>query len=248
MAVLGATSPNIEQLIFGEDSRLPAVRLIHSLFAVEAGDAFLSLMRKAANGAVSPFILVIEGTLFNDNMCGAGYFSGMGEDNGRPLSITDWVNKLAPLATAVIAIGTCATWGGVPASRGNPTGAISLNEHLGPTFRSTANLPVINIPGCAPPGDSFVETLTYLLLHLSEQVPLELDAENRPAWLYRRHTHPQPAYLSLPIYQTDSVVDCRVPERGWMNHVGGCANVGGACNGCTMPGFPDKFLRLYDER
>src|SRR4029450_9611648 len=43
------------------------------------------------------------------------------------------------------------------------------------------------------------------------------------------------------------VVRCNVPKRGWLNGVGGCPNVGGICIGCTMPGFPDKFMPFMDE-
>ena len=43
------------------------------------------------------------------------------------------------------------------------------------------------------------------------------------------------------------VVKCNVPKRGWMGGVGGCPNVGGICIGCTMPGFPDKFMPFMDE-
>jgi hydrogenase small subunit len=32
-----------------------------------------------------------------------------------------------------------------------------------------------------------------------------------------------------------------------VNGVGGCPNVGGICIGCTMPGFPDKFMPFMDE-
>jgi hydrogenase small subunit len=42
------------------------------------------------------------------------------------------------------------------------------------------------------------------------------------------------------------VVKCNVPKRGWINGVGGCPNVGGICIGCTMPGFPDKFMPFMD--
>ena len=38
-----------------------------------------------------------------------------------------------------------------------------------------------------------------------------------------------------------------MPKRGWLNGVGGCPNVGGICIGCTMPGFPDKFMPFMDE-
>ena len=38
-----------------------------------------------------------------------------------------------------------------------------------------------------------------------------------------------------------------MPKRGWMAGIGGCPNVGGICIGCTMPGFPDKFMPFMDE-
>jgi hydrogenase small subunit len=244
MAVLGAGAPGIEKLILGNVSGLPTLQLIHPLFVLESGDFYLARLEKAVQGETQPLILVVEGSIFKRNDIDAGFYSGMGEQDGRPQTISDWLDKLVPQATAVIAIGTCATWGGVPAAAGNPTGAMSLGEYLGRDFRSTADLPLINIPGCAPPGENFVETLIYLLLHFTQQVPLELDETNRPAWLYRQQTTLQSANPSLPDYQTEIVIDCRVPEQGWMNHVGGCSNVGGSCNGCTMPGFPDQYLTL----
>src|SRR5262249_26523361 len=42
------------------------------------------------------------------------------------------------------------------------------------------------------------------------------------------------------------VATCNVPIRGWVGGVGGCPNVGGICNACTMPGFPDKFMPFMD--
>src|SRR5262249_14801324 len=43
------------------------------------------------------------------------------------------------------------------------------------------------------------------------------------------------------------VVKCNVPKRGWMDGIGGCPNVGGICIGCTMPGFPGKFMPFLGE-
>src|SRR5436305_240395 len=43
------------------------------------------------------------------------------------------------------------------------------------------------------------------------------------------------------------VVNCNVTKRGWMGGIGGCPNVGGICIGCTMPGFPDKFMPFMDQ-
>ena len=43
------------------------------------------------------------------------------------------------------------------------------------------------------------------------------------------------------------VVQCNVGKRGWMGGIGGCPNVGGICIGCTMPGFPDKFMPFMNQ-
>ena len=43
------------------------------------------------------------------------------------------------------------------------------------------------------------------------------------------------------------VVQCNVGKRGWMAGIGGCPNVGGICIGCTMPGFPDKFMPFMNQ-
>ena len=42
-------------------------------------------------------------------------------------------------------------------------------------------------------------------------------------------------------------MQCNVGKRGWVNGVGGCPSVGGICIGCTMPGFPDKFMPFMDQ-
>jgi hydrogenase small subunit len=44
-----------------------------------------------------------------------------------------------------------------------------------------------------------------------------------------------------------TMVRCLVHERGWMDGIGGCPNVGGICIGCTTPGFPDNLLRATHE-
>src|SRR2546430_13489089 len=64
----------------------------------------------------------------------------------------DWSSDVC--SSDLLAIGTCATWGGVPAAEGNPTGAMGLMDFLGKDYKSALGLPVINIPGCAPVGRS----------------------------------------------------------------------------------------------
>jgi hydrogenase small subunit len=208
----------------------------------------LQLERAAAR--LTPFILILEGSVLDESLAGSGSFSRLGVDaDGRPLTTAAWIDRLAPQAEAVIAIGSCAAWGGIPAATGSPTGAMGLESYLGCDFRSRANLPVINVPGCAPPGEAFVETLVYICLHLARQVPLDLDDEHRPRWLYHELAHPLPPRADyMPAQAYDVVgrptVGCPVPRQGWMKGIGGCAHVGGCCIGCTAKDFADRYLAL----
>ena len=202
MAMLGAAEPGIEDLLLGQVPDLPPVELVHPTLALESGDAYRRKLELAADGRV-PFVLVLEGSVLDakgddfpepgfPEHGGEGSFSGLGTEDGKPVTVAMWIDRLAPRAEAVIAIGSCATWGGIPAAAPNPTGAMGLEEFLGRDFRSRADLPVVNVPGCAPPGAAFVETLVSVFLHLAGFVPLELDEERRPRWLYQTVAHPFP--------------------------------------------------------
>ena len=243
MSVLGATSPRLEELLAGGLTHIPRVEFIHLALSLESGDQYIEGLKRARLGELDPFILVLEGSLFDERLAGDGSFSRLGQVAGRTVRVEDWVAWLAPRAAAVIAIGTCATWGGIPAARGNVTGAMGLDAFLGKDFRSRTGLPIVNVPGCAPNGDAFVELLSYVLLHLGGLVPLDLDGLNRPRWLYTNSTPLRPARVPNQSWEEgDERAECSVPVRGWINHIGGCALVGGACNGCTRPDFPDRTL------
>jgi hydrogenase small subunit len=62
----------------------------------------------------------------------------MGNDpeTGEPITFNEWIDRLAPKAWAVVAAGTCATYGGIHAMAGNPTGCMGLGDYLGWDFRS----------------------------------------------------------------------------------------------------------------
>jgi hydrogenase small subunit len=250
MAVLGAAQPGIEALLLGQVPEAPPVTLFHPALALESGDAYRAHLEQAAAGILAPFLLILEGSVLDESRAGEGSFSRLGwSADGCPLTIASWLDRLAPRAEVVIALGSCATWGGFPAAAGNPTGAMGLETYLGCDFRSRAGLPIIHLPGCAPPGEAFVETLVSVCLHLAGLVPLELDAEHRPRWLYSSLAHPLPPrtdYLPAPVYDLTRRpgVGCPVPQQGWMSGIGGCAQVGGACIGCTDRDFADRYLEL----
>ena len=111
-----------------------------------------------------------------------------------------------------------------------------------------------------------METLLYLLYQVAGLAPMiPLDEELRPNVALRqdrpRRLRPRRATTSRRDFAHEygspkclvklgcwgPVVNCNVPKRGWMAGIGGCPNVGGICIGCTMPGFPDKFMPFMDE-
>jgi hydrogenase small subunit len=148
---------------------------------------------------------------------------------------------------------------------GNPTGAMGLADYLGWDWKSKAGLPIVNVPGCPVQPDNFMETLLYLLYQLAGLAPMiPLDDQLRPTWLFGKTVHEgcdRAGYYEQADFATEygspkcivklgcwgPVVNCNVPKRGWMAGLGGCPNVGGICIGCTMPGFPDKFMPFMDE-
>ena len=181
------------------------------------------------------------------------------------MTVNDWLDRLAPKALALVAAGTCATYGGIHAMAGNPTGAMGVADYLGWTWKSKAGIPIVNIPGCPTHPDNFAETLLYLLYQAAGAAPMiPLDDALRPTWLFGATVHEgcdRAGYYEQGDFATEygspkcivklgcwgPVVKCNVPKRGWVNGVGGCPNVGGICIGCTMPGFPDKFMPFMDE-
>ena len=122
-----------------------------------------------------------------------------------------------------------------------------------------------DVPGCPVQPDNFMETLLYLLYQVAGLAPMiPLDDQLRPMWLFGQTAHEgcdRGSYYEQGDFANEygsskcivklgcwgPVVNCNVPKRGWMAGIGGCPNVGGICIGCTMPGFPDKFMPFMDK-
>jgi hydrogenase small subunit len=267
VSVTAATQPSLEDLVMGALPGVPRVVLHNPVLAFETGDDFLAVMRRAAAGELDPFVLVVEGSIPDETNKAEGCWAGLGTDEatGQPIPTTTWLDRLAPRAWALVGAGTCAAYGGIHAMAGNPTGAMGLADYLGPGWRSKADIPIVNIPGCPVQPDNMTETLLYLLYQavgLSPMIPL--DESGRPTWLFGQTVHEgcdRGGYYEQADFATEygqkqcivklgcwgPVVQCNVGKRGWMAGIGGCANVGGLCIGCTMPGFPDKFMPFMDE-
>jgi hydrogenase small subunit len=267
VAMTSATNPSLEDIIQGVIPGMPRVVIHNQVIAFEVGDEYIQAWYDAEAGKLDPFVLVVEGSLGNEQINGEGHWTGFGvnPDNDQPITLNEWVDRLAPKAAAVVAVGTCATYGGIPAMKNNPTGAMGLPDYLGWKWRSKANLPVICIPGCPAQPDNMTETLMYLVFHLAGMAPApELDEQLRPKWLFGRTVREgcnRAGFVEEGQFATEygsdhrcmvklgckgPVVKCNVPVRGWVNGIGGCPNVGGICMACTMPGFPDKYMPFME--
>jgi hydrogenase small subunit len=268
VSVTAATQPSIEDIVLGAIPGLPKVHLHNPVLAYEVGDEFMEYWHQADEGRLgAPFVLVIEGSIPNETIKAEGYWAALGTDKatGQPITTCEWIDRLTPKAVAVIAAGTCATYGGIHAMAGNPTGAMGLADYLGWNWRSAAGIPIVNVPGCPVQPDNMTETLLYLLYQVAGLAPMiPLDRELRPTWLFGKTVHEgcdRGAYYEQADFAHEygspkclvrigcwgPVVNCNVTKRGWMAGIGGCPNVGGICIGCTMPGFPDKFMPFMDE-
>jgi hydrogenase small subunit len=266
IAMTAATNPSLEDLLRGCLPGMPPVVLYNAVFAFESGEDFMRTWFKAAAGRLDPFLLVLEGSVPNEEINGDGHWAGLGTDaaTGQPILTNTWIDRLAPRAAAVLALGTCAAYGGIPAMRNNPTGAMGLRDYLGWKWVSRLGVPIVNVPGCPAQPDNITETLLRLVLHLTDLGPaLDLDEQGRPAWIFGRTVHESCDRAGLAEHGQFStghgdgrclvklgckgpVVKCNVPVRGWVNGVGGCPNVGGICMACTMPGFPDKYMPFVE--
>ena len=267
ISTTAASLPSIEDIVLGTIPGLPKVHLHNRCLAVENGGEFMKYWFAAERGELEPFVLVIEGSIPNEKIKNEGYWAGMGYDErtGQPITLCDWIDRLAPKAAAVVAAGICATYGGIHAMAGNPTGSMGLADYLGWSWRSKLGLPIVNVPGCPVQPDNMTETLLYLLYQLAGLAPMiPLDENLRPTWLFGKTVHEgcdRAGYYEQADFAHEygspkclvklgcwgPVVNCNVPKRGWMDGIGGCPNVGGICIACTMPGFPDKVMPFMDE-
>jgi hydrogenase small subunit len=266
VAMTAATQPSLEDVMLGLIPGIPKVHLHNKVLSKESGDDLVAPFYAAARGELGPYLFVVEGSIPNEEIHPEGYFTSFGYDHqtGQPITLSQWIDRLAPDALAVVAAGTCAAYGGIHAMAGNPTGSMGLADYLGWDFRTVHGVPIVNVPGCPIHPDNFMETLLWLLYQAAGTNPMiPLDSQLRPTWLFGKTVHEgcdRAGYYEQGDFATDynspkcqvkvgcwgPVVNCNVPKRGWLNGVGGCPNVGGICIGCTMPGFPDKYMPFMD--
>jgi len=217
------------------------------------GSTAVGVIEEAVKKKRKDYILVVEGSIPTKNY----KYCTLGEVDGRHRGIREWIEKLGSSAMAVIAVGSCAAFGGIPgaeirATGGNPTGAVPVSEIL-----KGSN--VINIPGCPPHPDWMAGTVVHLLL---KGMP-KLDEYNRPLLYFSNTVHERCERLSYYkkgyfakhwgdkgcLYLLGCLgmdTHCDIPVRKWVDGTNSCTGSGSGCIGCTEAVFPDTGSRgLY---
>ena len=105
VSITAATQPSIEDVLLGAIPGLPKVHLHNPVLAYEVGDEFMKYWYLASEGKLEPFVLVVEGSIPNEKIKSEGYWAALGNnpDTGQPITTCEWIDRLAPKATAVVA-------------------------------------------------------------------------------------------------------------------------------------------------
>ncbi|HMU38999.1 MAG TPA: NADH:ubiquinone oxidoreductase [Pseudomonadota bacterium] len=246
MALLSAESPDLLQALEALHIEIlwhPSLSTVSLAFVAEpilAGERPLN-------------ILVIEGAILT-GPDGTGMFDTF---QGKPRK--DFVLNLCEQADVIVAVGTCAAFGGIPAAHPNPTDAVGmqfLREELEgglleAGWRSKKGLPVINLSGCPVHPNTVLQTLAFV----ATGAKLELDHLHRPAEFYETLVHQG---CTRNEYHEYDVEETRLGTAGCMFFNLGCqgprtiatcnailwngqsskTRAGVPCFGCTSPSFP----------
>lgn len=165
-SLLRASHPSLEHLI------LDLISLDYSeTLMVPSGHAAEEAKQHSMKENWGKYVLVVDGSI---PMKDGGIYCKVA---GRP--IVEHIREAAEGAAAIISIGSCASWGGVPSSGPNPTEATAVDKVL-------TDKTVVNIPGCPPNPYNFLSTVLHLVTFGT--LPA-LDHLNRPKFAYGRLIH-----------------------------------------------------------
>jgi hydrogenase small subunit len=223
-----------------KDILIDSVNLVyHPNLMSLAGDSAVDALNSVYQGG--GYVLAVEGgipTGFGGSACWAYSY------RGKDVTFQRAVSDLASRAGAILCVGTCASFGGIPAAPPNPTAVQSVKAVTGKT--------TINIAGCPTHPDWIVYVVAQLLLGNS----IRLDSFGRPSDIFTSYTvHdmcPRQGYFQTNrarSFGTDNLclrdLGCRGPEtiadcpsNGWNGGANWCIDANAPCLGCTNPNFP----------
>ena len=253
LSLLGAEGPDLATALEGAGIDL----LWHPAVSEANGSEFLDLLQRIVDGEIALDIFCLEGAVVRGPN-GSGLFHVL-SGSGRPMM--EWIEALARRAGQVVAVGSCAAFGGISSGGGNPIGACGLQYAgartgglLGEDFCSGNGMPVVNIGGCPVHPNWVIETLAQFAM--GELGRDALDAFARPR-SYADHLvhHGCPRnefYEYKASAEQASDLGCMMEHLGCMgtqahadcntrlwNGEGSCLRGGFACINCTGPGFEE---------
>lgn len=254
MSFLNAEEPTVVELVtdFG-------INIIwHPSISLEIGEQVTDILNECIAGKIQVDIFVYEGSVIQ----GPKDKGTMNFFCERPMK--DWVRELSAVSEYVVAIGDCATWGGIPAVPPNPTDSTGLQFHkkqkggfLGENFISKGGMPVVNIPGCPAHPDWITQILVAISTGRIKDVLL--DEYHRPTTFFNdfvqtgcTNARAFSEKVSGGFGKRGGCLFYEVGCRGPMTHAS-CnrilwnrhsskTRVNHPCLGCTEPGFPHHDL------
>jgi NiFe hydrogenase small subunit HydA len=258
LSILCAESPSIEQLFGNYGIQM----LWHPSLSHRADRRFDDIVTEITDGKIKLDILCIEGSIVTAPR-GTGMY-----DSYKGRAKKDIVLALAEQAEIVVAMGTCAAFGGMHAANPNPSDCIGLQFDrttrgglLASEWRAKSGLPVINVAGCPAHPHAMTQTLAWLAMGQS----LPLDALNRPKAFFGTMVHQgcnRNEYHEYDIEDTQPGGDacmffnlgCQGPmtqaicNQDLWNGVSSKTRAGVPCVGCTAPNFPREAPFFETEK
>ena len=177
----------------------------HETLMAASGYQAEAALKKAMEENAGKYVLVCEGSIPTNK---DGLFLELGGKPGIKL-----LKEAASNAAAIIAIGSCASWGGVPSADPNPTGAMGVDSII-------TDKPIVNLPGCPPnPYNLLAVVLEYVTMG---KLPA-LDELHRPKFAYDRVIHdncPRRAHFDAGRFATSFGDEGH--RKGWCLYKLGC--------------------------
>jgi hydrogenase small subunit len=256
VSLLNSDNPTIKNILV--DPVIPGVHInlrFHPTLMASAGGQALAALEETRTNRKGGYILAIDGAIptgLTENYC------VFGERDGVPVTVQSRFVELAGDALAILAVGTCASFGGVPAGGSNPSNCVAVRKML---EMKGIQKPLINISGCPPHPDWFVGTIASILLK-GLPGPYDLDDNLRPKMFYGKLIHENcPRRASFDegkfakkfgeegcLYELGckgpiTYADC--PTRRWNGGTNWVIGAGSPCLGCTQPEFMN--LPYYEK-
>ena len=258
MSLLNAINPSIQNVLV--DPVLPGKHVslkFHAVLMAGQGEPVVKVMKDTSRQIPKKYLLIVDGSVPTGE---DGLYCRIGEYEGKEITMKEMTAELAKNAQAVLAVGSCAAFGGIPSGAPNPTAAKSVADFF---MDEGITTPLINIPGCPPHPDWMLGTVAHVLIQ-GLPTPDELDEKLRPKAFFGKLIHencPRRAYFDAGQFAKNpsepgclyeigckgpyTYADC--PTRQWNNGVNWCIGAGAQCIGCVEPDFQDKFAPMFEK-